>query len=503
MTLYLTDDTPPEEIARAKLSGRVHGVKLYPAGATTQFDAGVTRLSRCFHALEKMEELGLPLLVHGEVTDPAIDVFDREQVFIEEVLGPPLERFPRLKVVLEHITTREAAQFVEVTGPNVAATITAHHLLLNRNALFLGGIRPHHYCLPVLKRETHREALVEAATSGNPKFFLGTDSAPHARDTKEAACGCAGIYTAHAAIELYAEAFEEAGALDKLEGFASLRRRILRPAAQRRQRSRWCARNGACPSACASATTSWCRCAPARRSPGSWPSASRSSTRCGRGSRGRALAGGLNALSEEARSQDRKRQAGALRAAGREGRVLRSQRVRDRPGRDPAGQPARSLQRARLARLSAHQGAHQRDARRGDPARGRPARPAARPADDLRRGRRHRAVRRPRAPFAAAGDAAGRSCSGRSATGCARRCASSSSATRCWSRRWSRWPGITCKVIVAVRRGISMPQAATGSAAAPGASPRDLAPLPVFGYPGWVAQDARFYDDTRYFRPAR
>src|SRR3954471_8454297 len=222
MTLYLTDDTPPEEIARAKLSGRVHGVKLYPAGATTHSDAGVTRLSRCFHALEKMEELGLPLLVHGESTDPAIDVFDREQAFIEETLGPMLERFPRLKVVLEHITTREAAQFVEVTGPNVAATITAHHLLLNRNALFLGGIRPHHYCLPVLKREEHREALVEAATSGNPKFFLGTDSAPHARSVKEIGCGCAGIYTAHAAIELYATAFEEAGALDRLEAFASI-----------------------------------------------------------------------------------------------------------------------------------------------------------------------------------------------------------------------------------------------------------------------------------------
>jgi dihydroorotase len=222
MTLYLTDDTPPEEIARAKLSGRVFGVKLYPAGATTHSDEGVTRLSRCFHALEKMEEVGLPLLVHGESTDPAIDVFDREQVFIEEVLGPTVERFSGLKVVLEHITTREAAQYVEVTGPNVAATITAHHLLMNRNALFLGGIRPHHYCLPVLKRETHREALVEAAISGNPKFFLGTDSAPHPRGAKEADCGCAGIYTAHAAIELYAAAFEEAGALDKLEGFASM-----------------------------------------------------------------------------------------------------------------------------------------------------------------------------------------------------------------------------------------------------------------------------------------
>jgi dihydroorotase len=222
MTLYLTDDTPPAEIERAKRSGRVFGVKLYPAGATTHSDEGVTRLSRCFHALEKMEEVGLPLLVHGESTDPAIDVFDREQAFIEETLGPAVERFSRLKVVLEHITTREAAQYVEVTGANVAATITAHHLLLNRNALFLGGIRPHHYCLPVLKRETHREALVEAATSGNPKFFLGTDSAPHPRSAKEAACGCAGVYTAHAAIELYAAAFEEAGALERLEGFASV-----------------------------------------------------------------------------------------------------------------------------------------------------------------------------------------------------------------------------------------------------------------------------------------
>jgi dihydroorotase len=221
MTLYLTDDTPPEEIARAKLSGRVHAVKLYPAGATTHSDAGVTRLSRCFAALEKMEQLGLPLLIHGEVTDPAVDVFDREKAFIEEVLGPLVERHQGLKIVLEHITTRDAVQYVEVTGPNVAATVTAHHLLLNRNALFLGGIRPHHYCLPVLKREVHRDALVEAAISGNPKFFLGTDSAPHAQPDKETGCGCAGIYTAHAAIELYAAAFEEAGALDRLEGFAS------------------------------------------------------------------------------------------------------------------------------------------------------------------------------------------------------------------------------------------------------------------------------------------
>jgi len=181
----------------------------------------VTRISRCFNTLEKMEEQGLPLLVHGEVTDPEVDVFDREAVFLEEVLGPLLARFPGLRVVLEHITTRQAAQFVEVTGPNVAATITAHHLLLNRNALFQGGIRPHHFCLPVLKREEHREALVAAATSGNPKFFLGTDSAPHARDAKETGCGCAGVYTAHGALELYVVAFEEAGALDRLEGFAS------------------------------------------------------------------------------------------------------------------------------------------------------------------------------------------------------------------------------------------------------------------------------------------
>ena len=221
MTLYLTDDTPPEEITAAKESGRVRGVKLYPAGATTHSAAGVTRISRCFRALERMAEVDLPLLVHGEVTDPAIDVFDRESAFIEEVLGPLIARFPNLKVVLEHITTREATQFVEVTGPNIAATITVHHLLMNRNSLFLGGVRPHHYCLPVLKREEHREALVEAATSGNPKFFLGTDSAPHARSAKEAACGCAGMYTAHGAIELYAAAFEEAGKLDKLEGFAS------------------------------------------------------------------------------------------------------------------------------------------------------------------------------------------------------------------------------------------------------------------------------------------
>ena len=221
MTLYLTDNTPPAEIERARASGFVHAVKLYPAGATTNSDAGVTDLARCRATLAKMEALGVPLLVHGEVTDSAVDVFDREAVFIERVLAPLLKDFPALKLVLEHVTTQDGVDFVLTGGANVAATITAHHLLLNRNAIFQGGIRPHHYCLPVLKRERHRQALVAAAISGNPKFFLGTDSAPHGKSTKEAACGCAGCYTAHAGIELYAEAFEAAGALDKLEGFAS------------------------------------------------------------------------------------------------------------------------------------------------------------------------------------------------------------------------------------------------------------------------------------------
>ena len=221
MTLYLTGKTRPEEIAKARQSGVVHAVKYYPAGATTNSDSGVTDLTRCFGVFEAMEACGMPLLVHGEVTDPRVDVFDREKVFLERVLAPLIERFTKLRVVVEHITTREAARFVLATPPRVAATITAHHLLLNRNALFAGGMRPHHYCLPVLKREEHRQALVEAATSGNPKFFLGTDSAPHARHTKETDCGCAGIYTAHAGIELYAEAFAAAGALERLEGFAS------------------------------------------------------------------------------------------------------------------------------------------------------------------------------------------------------------------------------------------------------------------------------------------
>jgi dihydroorotase len=221
MTLYLTDTTDVREIALARESGGVHAVKYYPAGATTHSDSGVTDLQRCDPVLDAMQAAGMPLLVHGEVTDPTVDIFDRERVFIDRVLGPLLKKFPQLPVVFEHITTRDAVQFVASQTANVAATITAHHLRLNRNALFNGGIRPHAYCLPVLKREIHRQALVEAAVSGNPKYFLGTDSAPHSRRDKEQACGCAGIYTAHAAIELYAEAFEAAAALDRLEGFAS------------------------------------------------------------------------------------------------------------------------------------------------------------------------------------------------------------------------------------------------------------------------------------------
>jgi dihydroorotase len=221
MTLYLTDNTTAAEVRRARDSGIVHGVKYYPAGATTNSDSGVTEVTRVHGALEAMESCGLPLLVHGEVTDPFVDVFDREMVFIEHVLAPLLERFPGLKLVFEHVTTTDAVEFVSSQPASVAATITAHHLLLNRNAMFEGGIRPHHYCLPVIKREEHRQALLRAATGGNPKFFLGTDSAPHARHAKEAACGCAGLYTAHNALEMYAEAFEQADALNRLEAFAS------------------------------------------------------------------------------------------------------------------------------------------------------------------------------------------------------------------------------------------------------------------------------------------
>ncbi len=221
MTLYLTEATTPEEIHAAAADPCIHGVKLYPAGATTHSEAGVRDLRRVQPVLAAMAETGLPLLVHGEVTDPAVDVFDRETVFIETVLAGLLDRLPDLRVVLEHITTEFAVDFVRSAGPNVAATLTAHHLLYNRNAMFRGGLRPHYYCLPVLKRERHRRALVEAAVSGDACFFLGTDSAPHPRTRKESACGCAGIYTAHAALELYAEVFDAAGALDRLEAFAS------------------------------------------------------------------------------------------------------------------------------------------------------------------------------------------------------------------------------------------------------------------------------------------
>jgi dihydroorotase len=221
MTLYLTDHTAPGEIESAKASGFIHGVKLYPAGATTHAEAGVTDLARLDGVLARMAEVGLVLQVHGEVTDPAVDVFDREERFIERVLAPLTERHPQLRIVFEHITTRAAVQFVLGAREGIAATVTPQHLLMNRNALFSGGLRPHHYCLPVLKEETHRAALLEAVATGTPRIFLGTDSAPHARAAKESACGCAGIFSAHAALELYAEAFEAAGALEKLEAFAA------------------------------------------------------------------------------------------------------------------------------------------------------------------------------------------------------------------------------------------------------------------------------------------
>lgn len=221
MVLYLTDSTTPDDIRRAKASGFVHAVKLYPAGATTNSASGMTAIDNVFDVLETMAEVGMPLLVHGEVTRGEIDIFDREKYFIDEQLSRVTAKFPTLRVVFEHITTRDAVQFVQAAGANVGATITAHHLLYNRNHMLVGGIRPHLFCLPVLKRNLHQEALLDAATSGNPKFFLGTDSAPHAQHAKEAACGCAGCYTAHAAIELYAEAFEQRQALDKLEPFAS------------------------------------------------------------------------------------------------------------------------------------------------------------------------------------------------------------------------------------------------------------------------------------------
>lgn len=221
MVLYLTDSTTPEDIRQASASGIVQAAKLYPAGATTNSASGVTSIDKIFPVLETMAETGMKLLVHGEVTRSEIDVFDREKHFIDEQMTRIVERFPQLKIVFEHITTGDAAQFVTEAGPNLAATITAHHLLYNRNHMLVGGVRPHFYCLPILKRNTHQHALLDAATSGNPKFFLGTDSAPHARHAKEAACGCAGCYTALAAIELYAEAFEQRNALDKLEAFAS------------------------------------------------------------------------------------------------------------------------------------------------------------------------------------------------------------------------------------------------------------------------------------------
>jgi len=221
MTLYLTDNTLPEEIIAARKSCFIKGLKLYPAGATTNSDAGVTDIRHCDAAVEEMQKAGLPLLVHGEVTDPQVDVFDREKIFIDRILQPLIQRFPELKVVFEHITTKEAADFVQQSGDNIAATITPHHLLFNRNAMFKGGLQPHNYCLPILKRDIHQKALLDVIRSGNNKFFLGTDSAPHAKHAKESACGCAGIFSAHAAIEIYTTIFEQQNALDKLEAFAS------------------------------------------------------------------------------------------------------------------------------------------------------------------------------------------------------------------------------------------------------------------------------------------
>jgi dihydroorotase len=221
MTLYLTDDTRPADVTEAKASGTIFGVKLYPAGATTHSDAGVTSIERCHDTLACMAEVGMPLLVHGESTDPDIDIFDREKRFIDATLVPLADAFPSLKIVFEHVTTADAVEFVSSARPGIAATITPQHILCNRNALFEGGLRPHHYCLPVLKGERHRQAVLEAATGGHPRFFLGTDSAPHLKSRKEAACGCAGVYSAHAGIELYAQAFDEAGRLHRLEAFAS------------------------------------------------------------------------------------------------------------------------------------------------------------------------------------------------------------------------------------------------------------------------------------------
>ena len=221
MVLYLTDNTDPAEIERAAASGHVVACKYYPAGATTNSDSGVTQLDKIYPVLARMEKIGMPLLLHGEVTDTEVDIFDREAVFIDRHLGKLINNFPALKIVLEHITTRDGAQFVAEASARIAATITPQHLLFNRNQLLAGGVRPHYYCLPILKRQHHQQALIAAATSGDPSFFLGTDSAPHSTHRKETACGCAGCYSNHAALELYAEVFDQAGALDKLEGFAS------------------------------------------------------------------------------------------------------------------------------------------------------------------------------------------------------------------------------------------------------------------------------------------
>ena len=506
MTLYLTDNTPPEEIARAKLSGRVFGVKLYPAGATTNSHAGVTRLSRCFHALEKMEELGLPLLVHGEVTDPAIDVFDREQAFIEEVLGPRSSASRGLKVVLEHITTREAAQYRR----GHRAERRRHHHRAPPAAQPQRALHRRHPAAPLLPAGAQARGAPRGAGRGRdlgqPEVLPRHRQRAARAHTKEAACGCAGIYTAHAAIELYAEAFEEAGALDKLEGFASIRRRTSTAcratAAHDHAGARGLARARA---RCASATTSWCRCAPAKRFPGSWSSASGLRRACGRGSRGRALA---RAPQRACRGAGLRTESGkpvrfvppGAKDAYYEIKVFETGEVETRP--DNLHDLFNALAWLAFPRTKARINAlHAAEIPREGGRRGR-LRDLLTIFDE---GGAHRAVRRARAARAAAARCSGRSCSGSSASACARQCASSSSATRCWSRRSSRGRGSPARRSSSLPARIPMPQARDWlGRAAPGASPRDLAPLPVFGYPGWCRAGRRaFYDDTRYFRPPR
>ena len=466
MTLYLTDDTPPEEIARAKLSGRVHGVKLYPAGATTHSDAGVTRISRCFAALEKMEQLGLPLLIHGEVTDPMVDVFDREKAFVDEVLGPIVERFRNMKVVLEHITTRDAVQYVEVTGPNVAATITPHHLLLNRNALFLGGMRPHHYCLPVLKREEHREALVEAATSGNPEVLpRHRQRAAFARRPRKPPAA------APASTARTPRSSSTPPPSRKPARWTSWRasRATSAPSSTAcratRTRSRCCARSGPCRKTLRFGGE---EAGPAaRRRDDSVEAGLKhpdSSIRCpGPGSsrlkdfsrrQSEPLCGRIEAQDAKAASRS------ALfrpRPPIRTTKCTSSRPAMSRPVPDNKHDLFNALAWLAFpktkARINAmHAAEIPREARQ--------ARPAARHADDLRRRRRDRRCAAPRSRT---------SCARRAGPNCfsnaIANCASSWSATRCWNRRSRRIPASPARSSLPIRRAISTRRPRTGSPA--------------------------------------